>query len=84
MGCNCKKTANAAKKYTNEDTVDNLTGVKKLLFFIKKILTVVLVIIVFIIGTPFLIINGVKRILTKKSLRINLTNIIKLFNVRSK
>lgn len=83
MGCNCKKTAKAAKKYTDEETVDILTGVRKLLYFIRKILTVVLVIIVFIIATPFLVLAGIRNMVFGQNLKINISKIIKVFHVRN-
>lgn len=83
MGCNCKKTAHNVAKYTNDNTIDELTGARKIAFGIRKIVTIVLVILVFIFATPFVIMYGIIRIIRGKSLRINVSKIIKLFHVRS-
>lgn len=83
MGCNCKKTAKAAAKYTDEETIHKLSGFNKLLFIVRKIVTIVLVVLIFIIVIPFGIINGIIRIITGRSLKINVSKIIKLFHVRN-
>lgn len=82
MGCNCKDKANTAKKYTDSETMETLEGARKVSFMIRQIITVLLLVIVFIIAFPLFIINSVIRIITGNSLKINVTNFIRLFNVR--
>lgn len=82
MGCNCKKTAESAKKYTDEETIVELHGIEKVKFFLRKIIIVVLSIIVFIIGIPLLIIKLIIDKSKGKKIRINLSKIIKVFHVK--
>lgn len=81
-GCNCKKTAKKFQKYTDEETVENLKGVKKIRFKIRYLITIVLVMLVFIIMIPFGIIYGIVHILKGKKIKINISKIIKIFNVK--
>lgn len=82
MGCNCKKTAKKIQKYTDEETVENLKGVKKIRFKIRYLITIVLVMLVFIIMIPFGIIYGIVHILKGEKIKINISKIIKIFNVK--
>ena len=81
-GCNCKKTAERVSKYTDEETVENLKGVKKIRFKIRYLITIVLVMLVFIIMIPFGIIYGIVHILKGEKIKINISKIIKIFNVK--
>lgn len=82
MGCNCKQTAKKVQKYTDEETVENLKGVKKIRFKLRYLITIVLVMLVFIIMIPFGIIYGIVHILKGEKIKINISKIIKIFNVK--
>lgn len=82
-GCKCKETAQNARKYSTEETMVQLKGIKKIIWLIKKLIIIVLVLNLFIIITPFIILIGIIQILKGKKLRINLTKIIKLFHVKN-
>ena len=82
-GCKCKETAQHARKSSTEETMVQLKGIKKIIWFIKKLIIIVLVLNLFIIITPFIILIGIIQILKGKKLRINLTKIIKLFHVKN-
>jgi hypothetical protein len=82
MGCNCKKKAERVSKYTDDKTIEKLKGVKKIRFKLRYLITLLLVIIVFIIMVPFGIIYGIVHILKGEKIKINISKIIKIFNVK--
>lgn len=83
MGCKCKETAATVQKYTKDRTLEELHGFKAILFLFRKIITVVLALLVFIIAVPFLIIFVIIRVIRGKKIKLNLTKIIKAFHVKT-
>lgn len=70
MGCNCKKTAEKAQKYTDEETIREVHGTEKAAMFISKIFIVILLFVILIIAAPFLIVYAIFAAITGRSINI--------------
>ena len=75
MGCNCKKKAKNASKYTDEETLEELKGVKKFKMFISKVIIAVLIFLILIVLCPIIIVYCMICLITGK--KIKLTSLIK-------
>ncbi len=72
MGCNCKKTAENASKYTDDETVIPLNGFNKVLSFIGKFIIGIFIFLLIIVVFPFIIIYVAVCIIMGKHIRLNL------------
>lgn len=79
MGCNCKKTAEKAQKYTDEETIREVHGAEKTAMFISKFFIVILLFVILIIAAPILIIYSIFAVVTGRSI-----NLGKLFKKHGK
>lgn len=79
MGCNCKKTAEKAQKYTDEETIREVHGVEKVAMFISKFFIVILLLVILIIAVPVIIPYSIFAVITGRSI-----NIGKLFKKHGK
>jgi ABC-type bacteriocin/lantibiotic exporter with double-glycine peptidase domain len=70
MGCNCKKTAEKASKYTDEETVREVHGTEKAAMFISKIFIVILLFVILIIAVPLIMVYFIFVIFTGRSINI--------------
>ena len=70
MGCNCKKTAEKARKYTDDETIREVHGTEKVAMFISKFFIVILLFVILIIAAPVLIIYSVFAVVTGRSINI--------------
>lgn len=78
MGCNCKKVAKNAQKYTDEETLEEPRGVKKASNFLTKFFVVILLIVVLIICMPFIVAYALYCVLTGNS--VNISKILRRHN----
>lgn len=79
MGCNCKKTAEKAQKYTDEETIREVHGAEKAAMVISKFFIVFLLLIILIIAVPVIIPYSIFAVITGRSI-----NIGKLFKKHGK
>lgn len=70
MGCNCKKTAEKARKYTDDETIREVRGAERMAMFISKFFIVILLFVILIIAAPVLIIYSVFAVVTGRSINI--------------
>ncbi len=70
MGCNCKKTAEKAQKYTDEETIREVHGAERAAMFISKFFIVILLLVILIIAVPILIVYSVFAAVTGRSINI--------------
>lgn len=75
MGCNCKDTARRARKYADEETLEEIQGTEKAAIIISKIFTVIFLFIILIIVSPVLILYLLFAGVTGK--KINIGNLLK-------
>lgn len=70
MGCNCKKTAENARKYTDEETLREVHGAEKAAMVVTKIFTVILLFVILIIAVPVIIFYSIFAVVTGKNINI--------------
>lgn len=75
MGCKCKDKAKNASKYTDDETLEELKGLKKVKMFIGKVIIAVLIFLILIVLCPIIIVYCMICLITGK--QIKLTSLIK-------
>lgn len=78
MGCNCKKQAEKAQKYTDEETTEELHGVRRAAEFLSKFFIVISLTALLIICTPFMACYAVYCVVTGHG--INIRKFLKRIN----
>lgn len=78
MGCNCKKTAVNAGKYSDDGSgVEIVRGLKKIPVFLLRALLVILASGLIIVILPFFLLWIMFRMIIGKEIRVNLSKILK-------
>lgn len=72
MGCNCKKTAENASKYTDDEPIEVLTGIKKTAMIISKAIIAILIFLILIVVCPFIILYCMICLVIGKPLKFKL------------
>lgn len=72
MGCNCKKTAENASRYTDEETVTQIKGFRKILSFVGKLIIGIFIFLLIIVVFPFIIIYVIICIIMGRPIRLKL------------
>lgn len=79
MGCNCKKTAEKAGKYSNDGSsgLEMVHGIESVFMFLLRVIVSILAISLIIIIFPFIIVWVIVGSITGKGIRINLKKLFK-------
>lgn len=78
MGCNCKKTAANAGKYSDDGSgVEIVRGLKKIPVFLLRALLVILASGLIIVILPFFLLWIMFRMIIGKEIKVNLSKILK-------
>lgn len=82
--CNCKKTAKKVQKYTDDETIIKLKGIRKVLNMVKILIIFVLVFLLFIVSAPFVCMYLIIQHIRGLELKLNVTKLIRIFYVKPK
>lgn len=72
MGCNCKKTAENASKYTDDETFEVVKGIKKVTMVLGKIIIAILLFLILIVTCPFIIVYCMICLIVGKPMKLGL------------